>query len=132
MEYYDARNDIGIAITTLGGYREHTYSYYKTNELLLVKDKNCKVFKLNESYGLSPFSVLYVNGTEVIASPLALINKVGSKLIYTGSKNTVRGIPVNEWQTCIYNKAEKKTSRLTISYSSKYKALTYCFYIRAC
>ena len=33
----DARNDVGIAITTLDGVKAYTYSYYKTDELLLVK-----------------------------------------------------------------------------------------------
>jgi len=54
------------------------------------------------------------------------------KLVYIGSKKTIRGIPVNEWQTCTYSKAERKTSRITFSYSSKKLAfeLNQHFYLK--
>lgn len=40
VEYYDQRNNIGIAIQTVDGIKAYTYSYYSTNELLLVKGKS--------------------------------------------------------------------------------------------
>ena len=39
VEYFDERNNIGIAIQTLNGLKAYTYSYYNTNELLYVKGK---------------------------------------------------------------------------------------------
>ena len=39
------------------------------------------------------------------------------KFVYIGSKNNVRGIPVNEWQGCLYNSKQKITYKVTTSFS---------------
>lgn len=36
-EFYDGIDNVGISINTAAGEKIYTYSYYNTNELLLVK-----------------------------------------------------------------------------------------------
>lgn len=42
------------------------------------------------------------------------------KLVYTGSGNFIRGIPVDEWQTCIFSNFDKKSLKVTISFTSEF------------
>jgi hypothetical protein len=44
-EYYDGKNQVGIAVNTLAGLRTRTLSYYTTNELLLIEGKTFFQFK---------------------------------------------------------------------------------------
>ena len=38
-EYYDGKNQVGIAINTLAGLRTRTISYYPSNQLLLIEGR---------------------------------------------------------------------------------------------
>jgi len=42
------------------------------------------------------------------------------KFVYTGSNKMVRGIPVNEWQTCLYTKEDQTTYKITASFSGEF------------
>jgi hypothetical protein len=119
-EYFDGKDNVGISITTLGGARVITYSYYDINELLLVKGNECVAKLLNESIGDTPFFlVVDQSGKEHIVTSFAqLINSDTIQFKYIGGKNSVRGIIANEWQACFYDKKYSITSRVTISYSS--------------
>ncbi|CAF0782404.1 unnamed protein product [Brachionus calyciflorus] len=121
-EFYDGLSNIGISINTFEGQKIYTYSYYDQNELLLVSNDKCRVFKLNESYSLTPFYVINLpDGKEQIVSELGfLLLNPQIKIAYLGSKNKfVRGIPVREWQTCLYSKKDEATLKVTISYSNE-------------
>jgi hypothetical protein len=119
-EFYDGKDNLGISVTTLGGARVITYSYYDINELLLVKGTECVTKMLNESVGLTPFFlVVDQSGKEHIVTSISqLFNSATFQFKYIGGGNSVRGIIVNEWQACFYDKKSGQTSRITISYSS--------------
>jgi hypothetical protein len=120
-ELYDGVDNLGISYTRLENILLLTYSYYDINQLLLVKDTQCVAKLLNESYDETPFSIVgQQNGKQHIISGLAqLINSNSITFKYTGGSNSVRGIIVNEWQACLFDKKSGTTSRLTVSYSSK-------------
>jgi hypothetical protein len=40
IEYYDSTDNLGISIQYLGGIEIRTYSYYETDELLLIKSNS--------------------------------------------------------------------------------------------
>lgn len=63
------------------------------------------------------------NGTlHLVFTLSALIATQQLKLTYIGSNQDIRGIPVNEWQGCLYTPGDQTTSRITISYSGKPKS----------
>ncbi|CAF0782421.1 unnamed protein product [Brachionus calyciflorus] len=120
-EYYDGKNNIGIAITTDASLKTSAYAYFSLNELLLVMNKKCVTYKLNESYSLTPFFLVTdQQGNEHIVSPLTVALR-NLTFIYTGSSSSIRGIPVNEWQTCAYSSKEKRTYKITVSFSNPKK-----------
>ncbi|RNA35759.1 EF-hand domain-containing D1 [Brachionus plicatilis] len=121
-EFFDGQSNIGISINTFIGQKLYTYSYYDQNELLLIQNEKCKVYKLNESYGLTPFYVVNSpDGTEHIISELGFfLSNLKIQNAYLGSKNRyVRGIPVREWQTCLYSKKESSTLKVTLSFTNE-------------
>ncbi|RNA35762.1 EF-hand domain-containing D1, partial [Brachionus plicatilis] len=121
IEFFDGAANFGVAVTTLAGEITRSYANFFYNQLLLVKGKECSVKKLNESYDLTPFQlVIDQQGNEHIISPLSLALK-NLEFVYIGSSSFVRGIPVNEWQTCAFDKAKKETLKITISYSNDKK-----------
>ena len=124
-EIFDGKDDVGIAIQTLGGNTVLTYSYYPINELLVVKDGKCAVYNLNESYSLTPFFVFVdQDGKEHIVTSLSqLFGSDTLKFVYISGSNYVRGIAVNEWQTCAYDKKTMLTYRITVSLSNSAKWL---------
>lgn len=73
---------------------------------------------LKENIDLTPWKIGFdASGNEIPVSPLSyLFTRTGFvQFVYTGNSNFVRGIPVNEWKTCIYE--NEFTSRITYSFS---------------
>lgn len=102
----------------------HTFSFVNQDEFLYIipSDQICEVTKLDQAGGLSPFQVILdKNGTKHLASPLSLLSEtIFLPRAYLGSNSRyVRGIPVRQWQTCLYSPSEEATAKVTFSYSSK-------------
>ena len=78
---------------------------------------------LNESYGITPFFLtIDNNGKEHIVTSISqLIAQNPIKFIYTGGNGVVRGMIVNEWQACGYDRKNDVTYRITISYTNPLK-----------
>jgi hypothetical protein len=77
IEYFDQKNNIGIAIQRIPGGATKTFSNYKTDELLAVfnyqsDSETCKVLSLKESISLTPFFITEIMGEEKIVSPISL------------------------------------------------------------
>lgn len=103
------------------------------------------MLELDKYFGYSPFFVIKNNGTNYITSGLGFLISQGTdvknpklnfdiiiiliikrlcwffKFVYTGSNKMVRGIPVNEWQTCFYTKQDQTTYKITASFSGEFK-----------
>lgn len=116
-----------VAVQTIDGYTIKTYSFYKNNALKVVTDfgqKNpkCKILDLKDNIGLTPFELAEVKGEEVPVSPLSkLFHDQNIKFVYTGNSNKVRGIPVNEWKTCIHDSDSEYDTKVTYSFSDPEK-----------
>ncbi len=78
---------------------------------------------VNSSISVS-FEFNKVISWSLVYRNIKLINFISfmfhSKFIYTGPDNYVRGISVNEWQSCLFEKKLNDTYRITISYSSNF------------
>lgn len=121
IEYYDGLENIGISAEVFGELNLFTYSYYAIDQMLIFYpySKSCVVKNISDPDAAfySPFPVVYINGTEHILSPLnSLLKNPGFKFVYIG-KNTVRGMPVDQWQTCSYSKFELATYNITVSFT---------------
>ena len=77
-EYYDSNNDVGISINRFAGQTVKTISYYKTDELLIIKGYSCLRQSLKENYQATPFFLVTdSNGTEHISTGINLLNRLG-------------------------------------------------------
>lgn len=133
-EFYDGKNNVGAAfLRTLGSQPIAVYSYLKNDEVLLVEDDKCFVLTQEQSLSLSPFLVYTdKNNKSHIATPLSLLSaEPDVPRAYLGSRRTVRGMPVRQWQACVYSEQKKSTLKITFSYTSKLKhiALAYIYNI---
>lgn len=119
-EYFDGDDNAAVAISRLGNFAVRTYSYYNTNELLTISDdgsNKCGVYRLNESYGLTPFYLITdKDGRERILSPLQYLVGMQSFVLVNINDTVIRGINANNWQTCAYSSATKQTLKITISF----------------
>ncbi|CAF0782441.1 unnamed protein product [Brachionus calyciflorus] len=122
VEYYDGSLNYGMVTYFLATIRTKMYLNYNLNELLWILGDNCKVYKLNESISLTPFEVININGSQHIASPLnSLLSIPGVEFKFLSSSNTIRGIPVNQWQACSKSPLLQKTIKITASFSNDKK-----------
>lgn len=120
-EIYDGLGNIGVATQASANLVIRSYCYYTINEALIINGDDCRAIKLTETNGILDgiFTTTFVNGTEHIMSPLnSLFSNPKLKFVYINSNNAVRGIVVDEWQACYYSQIEKKTSKITVSFSS--------------
>jgi hypothetical protein len=122
IEYYDGIANIGISSEVFLQESILTYNYYMTQELIYFNaySRSCKVYDLTNQTIVaifSPFPTVNINGELHILSPLnSLFKNPGFNFIYIG-KNTIRGIPVNQWRTCAYSEYEKKNYNITVSFN---------------
>jgi hypothetical protein len=104
QEYFDGLDNIGIIISNFAGLQTYSYGYFANNELLIIESNlknllnflyalfhkffvfigpySCRVLKLNDSRGLSPFYVVNdTNGNQHIASLSSFfLNTAGVKV----------------------------------------------------
>jgi len=122
-EFYDGRDNIGVAIEAYDQFIIKTISKFQTNDLLLIKGYDCLVQNLAEAIqngGAEPFYSIKKNGTDHIVTLLGLFNEKSLIMTYTGEK-LIRGIPAKQWGTCTYDQNKQVTNAFLVSFSDPNK-----------
>ena len=106
-EYYDQINDRGKIEFAINGTRTVGIYDYTLKEVFLIPDPrggDCRVFEIsrNSSFSVQTFGFTEVNGTLHIGSPAAFLERIQENATtkFMGL-DTVRGIPVYRWQSCV-------------------------------
>lgn len=107
-EYYDQVGDRGRLEVILNGTKEIGIFDYTLGEIFLIPDPqggDCRVFPISPSTDFLRFTFGFQerNGSLHIGSPGAVLERIHSmnaSTIYLG-EDTVRGIPVLHWQSCV-------------------------------
>ena len=107
-EYYDQVGDRGRLEVTINGTKEIGIFDYTLGEIFLIPDPqggDCRVYPISPTsrFLSNTFGFVETNGSLHIGSPAATLERIqgtNASIIYLG-EDTIRGIPVLRWQSCV-------------------------------